>query len=127
MVPTRTDTRRSQLLRGALDLCLLATISRGPTYGYEMTRRLADLGLTAVAEGSIYPVLGRLEHQGLVDTSRQESNGGPPRKYYRLSAAGRSALAEWREEWTSTRSAIDAVLAAPLELTAGQDVSEEDA
>ena len=108
---TAPSLRQSQILRGALDLCLLAVIAHGPTYGYEMTKRLAERGLTTVAEGSIYPALGRLQRDGLVETFRQASDGGPPRKYYRLSPAGAVALVEWRAEWEGTRSAIDRVLA----------------
>src|SRR5579884_3444486 len=80
--------RRTELLRGVLDLCLLAVMTEGPAYGYEMTKRLRDRGLSIVGEGSIYPLLGRLERDGLVDTHRAASNGGPPRKYYRLSPQG---------------------------------------
>ena len=72
------EGRRSQLLRGVLDLCLLAVMGEGPAYGYEMTKRLRARGLSIVGEGSIYPVLGRLERDGLVETRRQASNGGPP-------------------------------------------------
>ena len=62
-----------QLLRGALDLCLLAVMEEGPAYGYEMTKRLRARGLSTVGEGSIYPLLGRLEREGLVETlSRRE-------------------------------------------------------
>ncbi len=78
---TKPGGRRSQLLRGVLDLCLLAVMSEGPAYGYEMTKRLKARGLSMVGEGSIYPLLGRLEHDGLVETRRAASNGGPPRKY----------------------------------------------
>jgi len=63
-----------------------------------------------VGEGSIYPVLGRLERDGLVETFREASNGGPPRKYYRASTRGREALRRWRDDWRRTRSAVDAVL-----------------
>ena len=72
--------RRTQLLRGVLDLCLLAVMGEGPAYGYEMTKRLGARGLSIVGEGSIYPLLGRLERDGLVDTHRAASNGGPPRE-----------------------------------------------
>jgi PadR family transcriptional regulator, regulatory protein PadR len=84
--------RSSQLLRGVLDLCLLAVMDEGPTYGYEMTKRLRERGLAIVGEGSIYPLLARLEREGLVQTERVASNGGPPRKYYRPSPEGRRAL-----------------------------------
>ncbi|HEX2856205.1 MAG TPA: PadR family transcriptional regulator [Propionibacteriaceae bacterium] len=105
------DARRTELLRGVLDLCLLAVIAEGPAYGYEMSKRLRERGLAIVGEGSIYPLLGRLERDGLVDTFRAASNGGPPRKYYRPSAAGRAALAIGVAEWRAARDAVDAVLA----------------
>src|SRR4051812_33000144 len=105
------DTRRTQLLRGVLDLCLLAVMEEGPAYGYDMTKRLRARGLSIVGEGSIYPLLGRLESSGLVDTHREASDGGPPRKYYRPSARGRRALAAGVEDWRATRDAIDAILA----------------
>jgi PadR family transcriptional regulator, regulatory protein PadR len=102
--------RRTQLLRGVLDLCLLAVMGEGPAYGYEMTKRLDARGLSIVGEGSIYPLLGRLERDGLVDTHRAASNGGPPRKYYRLSGQGRRALTAGIREWQETRDAVDAAL-----------------
>jgi PadR family transcriptional regulator PadR len=104
------ERRRSQLLRGALDLCLLAVMDEGPAYGYDMTKRLRERGLSIVGEGSIYPLLARLESSGLVTTHREASDGGPPRKYYSPSARGRRALAAGIEEWQATRDAIDAVL-----------------
>jgi PadR family transcriptional regulator PadR len=102
--------RRSQFLHGVLDLCLLAVMEEGPAYGYEMTKRLRARGLSIVGEGSIYPLLGRLEREGLVETYRAASNGGPPRKYYRPSREGRLALADGVSEWRATRDAVDAVL-----------------
>ena len=106
-----TEGRRdSQLLRGVLDLCLLALMEEGPAYGYEMTKRLRARGLSIVGEGSIYPLLGRLERDGLVQTYRAASNGGPPRKYYRPSRAGRRVLASGVAEWRDARDAVDAVL-----------------
>ncbi len=109
-----TGGRRTQLLRGVLDLCLLAVMKEGPAYGYEMTKRLGGRGLSIVGEGSIYPLLGRLERDGLVDTHRAASNGGPPRKYYSLSRQGARALASGIAEWRTTRDAVDAVLG-PIE------------
>src|SRR5215471_9504248 len=107
--------RRTELLRGVLDLCLLAVMDEGPAYGYEMTKRLRARGLAIVGEGSIYPLLGRLERDGLVETYRAASNGGPPRKYYRLSAEGRGALEVGVSEWRASRDAVDSVLA-PVEV-----------
>lgn len=104
------EGRRSQLLRGVLDLCLLAVMGEGPAYGYEMTKRLRARGLSIVGEGSIYPLLARLERDHLVETHRAASNGGPPRKYYRLSPAGEQALAAGVNEWKTTRDAVDGAL-----------------
>jgi PadR family transcriptional regulator, regulatory protein PadR len=104
------ERRRTELLRGVLDLCLLAVMEDGPAYGYEMTKRLRARGLSIVGEGSIYPLLGRLEREGLVETYRAASNGGPPRKYYRASSAGQIALAVGVSEWRLARDALDAVL-----------------
>jgi PadR family transcriptional regulator, regulatory protein PadR len=104
------EGRRSQLLRGVLDLCLLAVMGEGSAYGYEMTKRLRGRGLSIVGEGSIYPLLGRLERDGLVETRRAASNGGPPRKYYSLSPEGERALEAGVKEWQVTRDAVDGAL-----------------
>ena len=106
-----SESRRSQMLRGVLDLCLLAVVVDEPAYGYEMTRRLRERGLSTVGEGSIYPLLGRLERDGLVATHRAASDGGPPRKYYRASTSGRRALAEGVRAWRDVRGEVDSVLA----------------
>lgn len=105
------ESRRTQMLKGVLDLCLLAVIEDEPAYGYEMTKRLRERGLSNVGEGSIYPLLGRLERDGLVETHRVASDGGPPRKYYRASPIGRRALGEGALAWREVRSEVDAVLA----------------
>ena len=85
-------------------------MQEGPAYGYEMTKRLRTRGLSIVGEGSIYPLLGRLERDGFVETYRAASNGGPPRKYYRASIDGQRALEAGVEEWRAARDAVDAVL-----------------
>src|SRR3984957_13656549 len=105
-----TEGRRTQLLRGVLDLCVLAVMGEGPAYGYDMTKRLRARGLSIVGEGSIYPLLGRLERDGLVKTRRAASAGGPPRKYYSLSVEGQRALEAGVSEWQATRDAVDGVL-----------------
>jgi PadR family transcriptional regulator PadR len=107
---THDESRSSQLLKGVLDLCLLAVIAEEPAYGYEMTKRLSERGLEAVAQGSIYPVLGRLEREELVESFNKPSNGGPPRKYYRATRRGQTALDAWASDWQATRTAVDRVL-----------------
>lgn len=110
MTVTPGPARTSQLLHGVLDVCLLAVVADAPAYGYEMTKRLEERGLGVVRQGSIYPAVARLERSGLFETYPEASNGGPPRKYYRLTEAGRLAFAQWRREWVSARTAVDSVL-----------------
>lgn len=105
----------SQWLRGVLDLCLLAALSRDALYGYEMTRRLAAAGLDAVAEGSIYPALGRLERAGLVETETRSGSGGPPRKYYSLTATGRRTLEQRSTDWLEFAASVELVLTGEAE------------
>ena len=102
--------RSSQLLKGVLDMCLLAVIAEEPSYGYEMARKLEGLGLSLVGEGSIYPLLSRLQRRGLVETFSKESTGGPPRKYYRIAGEGRRQLERWIEEWHRLAGGVAGVL-----------------
>lgn len=85
-------------------------MGEGPAYGYEMTKRLRARGLSMVGEGSIYPLLGRLERDALVETHRAASNGGPPRKYYSLSPQGKRTLEAGVNEWRAARDAVDGAL-----------------
>jgi PadR family transcriptional regulator PadR len=105
--------RRSLVLRGVLDLCLLALLQDQPVYGYELTERLADRGLP-VAAGSTYPLLARLEKGGLVVPEQRPSSTGPPRRYYSLSDAGRAALEAGRAEWLDVAGAVSRLLCPAL-------------
>jgi PadR family transcriptional regulator PadR len=91
--------RRAQWLRGVLDLCVLGALTRGESYGYEIAQRLDAGGLGPVAGGTLYPTLLRLERLGLVATEWRAGAGGPARKYYRLSDAGRGALQSAATDW----------------------------
>lgn len=106
---TTTD-RSSQLLKGVLDMCLLAVIAEEPSYGYEMVRKLSERGLDLASEGSIYPLLSRLQKQGMIEGYLVQSSEGPARKYYRMSDEGREALEKWRGDWRGFRDSVDAVL-----------------
>ena len=108
MRPTQDPS--SQWLRGVLDVCLLAVVEDQPAYGYEMTTRLRDHGLDSVADGSIYPALGRLEREGLLESYRVPSDGGPPRKYYKLTDLGRGHLVRNREHWKVFAGGVTKVL-----------------
>ena len=100
----------SQMLKGVLDMCLLAVISEEPSYGYEMVDKLGRRGLELVSEGSIYPLLSRLQRAGLIEGYLVESTGGPPRKYYRIADTGRRRLRDWAGEWDRLSRGVTAVL-----------------
>jgi PadR family transcriptional regulator PadR len=104
------DTRLTQLLKGTLDMCLLATIAQRPCYGYEMVQQLAQKGLSLVSEGSIYPLLSRLQHHGYIEGYLVASRDGPQRKYYRLLPAGVKQLEQWQIEWERFAQAVDHIL-----------------
>ena len=91
-------------------MCLLALISEQPSYGYEMVRKLEDRGLDLVSEGSIYPLLSRMQHQHLVEGYYENSPAGPVRKYYRIRREGEEHLARWREDWTRLAKGVEIVL-----------------
>lgn len=91
-------------------MCLLALIGEEPSYGYEMVSKLQDRGLELVSEGSIYPLLSRLQKKGLIVGYFVESSGGPPRKYYRIAPEGRRLLEDWVAEWGRVSNGVEAVL-----------------
>jgi PadR family transcriptional regulator PadR len=97
-----------QLKKGVLELCVLALLSRGDAYGYEIASRLAK-GIE-MGEGTVYPLMRRMQADGLVDTYLQESTAGPPRKYYKLTAPGRESFAAQKSEWSSFSTAVNAIL-----------------
>lgn len=91
-------------------MCLLSLIEEEASYGYEMVSKLRDRGLDLASEGSIYPLLSRLQKQGVIEGYLVQSPAGPARKYYRMSDEGRGVLEQWRVEWREFRTAVDAVL-----------------
>jgi len=101
-----------ELRRGTLDMVILALLRDGDRYGYEIVTELAVRtdGRFELREGTLYPVLYRLEEAGQVASYWQTQERGVPRKYYRITAAGRVALEEQRHEWRSFVSVIDHVL-----------------
>jgi PadR family transcriptional regulator PadR len=104
------DNRSTQLLKGTLDMCLLALLARQPYYGYEIVQQLAQQGLDLVSEGSIYPLLSRLQQRGLIEGYLVPSTDGPPRKYYRLRHEGAQQLARWQTEWELFAHAVGRIL-----------------
>lgn len=110
MVPKSTQDRSTQLLHGVLDMCLMSIIDEEASYGYEMVKKLRDRGLNLASEGSIYPLLSRLQKQGMIEGYLVQSSEGPARKYYRMSEQGRDALNQWRSDWSGFRDSVDGVL-----------------
>jgi PadR family transcriptional regulator PadR len=96
--------------RGVLPYCVLALLQDQQLYGFELVRTLARIDGMVTSEGTIYPLLARLRQQGLVETSWQESAAGPPRRYYRLTVAGRDAVSEFTGDWARLRDSVDQLL-----------------
>jgi DNA-binding PadR family transcriptional regulator len=97
----------TEMLKGVLEGCVLEIISRGETYGYEITRRLNALGFTDVVEGTVYTILIRLEKNKLVEITKRPSDMGPPRKFFTLNDAGREELRKFWEKWAFVSSKIN--------------------
>lgn len=97
-----------QLKKGVLGLCVLALLARADSYAYEIASRLTrdiDMG-----EGTIYPLMRRMQSEGLVETYMIESPSGPSRKYYRLTDAGRASFETQKSDWTAFVRAVDAIV-----------------
>ena len=109
MVAVR-ETAVPQLRRGVLEFCVLALLRDDERYGFDLVRSLSDSDGLVTTEGTLYPLLGRLRREGLVDTTWRESPSGPPRRYYRVTPAGRAALSAFSQEWTRFRASVDTIL-----------------
>ncbi len=100
----------SQLLRGILEGCVLTVIAEGETYGYEILAELEKSGFEALLEGTLYPVLTRLEKKGLIACRKAKSPYGPIRKYYSITEAGIGALTKFEANYAKITAAADTVL-----------------
>ena len=101
----------SQLRRGALEYCVLALLASEERYAFDIVRTLSQVDGMVTAEGTLYPLLSRLNKDGRVTTRWRDSDAGPPRKYYAITAEGRSALGDFVSEWTRFRQAVESLLA----------------
>ncbi len=102
-----------ELSAGTVSLALLAVVAAAdaPMYGYQIAKRLESLdGVLSGKQSALYPVLRNLEGNGLLESFVEPSMSGPPRRYYRITAAGRAALADWSAAWRATRDSVDTVL-----------------
>lgn len=101
---------QSQLRKGTLEGCILKIISREATYVYAIATTLRESGFTDLTEGTLYPLLLRLDRKGLIQAEYRAGHGGPSRKYYTLTDDGRQYLAEFMAAWRETSASIDAIL-----------------
>ena len=110
-----------QLRKGCLELAILASLWGGRLYGLEILRGLESGSDLIVSEGTIYPLLSRLKSLGLVDSEWVESEGGHPRKYYRLTGAGRVRALEMARVWRQFSSSMSKLLAPLAREKAGKE------
>lgn len=96
----------TQILKGILEGCILELISNSPIYGYELALKLQGYGLK-VSEGSIYPVLLRLQKKKFITGKMQKSASGPNRKYYYLTEEGRGYLKQFKIGWKNIKTSVD--------------------
>jgi len=105
---------QKELSAGTVSLALLAVLGAAvePMYGYQIAKRLEQTGdgVLAGKQSALYPVLRNLEGAGLLGSHVEPSIAGPPRRYYRITAAGRDVLASWIRAWRATRDSVDSVL-----------------
>jgi PadR family transcriptional regulator PadR len=97
----------TEMLKGTLEGIVLAILALLPAYGYEITARLREQGFSDIAEGTVYALLVRFEHKGLVDVEKVPSDKGPPRKVYSLNAKGREYLEEFWRTWSFLALRLD--------------------
>jgi PadR family transcriptional regulator PadR len=107
----------TQLLKGVLDVAVLAAIQEEDGYGYDVVRRLRSAGLDEVGDASVYGTLRRLYAAGALTSYVVPSDGGPHRKYYGINTQGRSMLDEQRASWSSFATTMSALLAAKPSVT----------
>jgi transcriptional regulator len=108
----KTMPKPSDLLQGTLDLLILKTLTRDPLHGWGISKRILELSddVLTVGQGSLYPALHRLEHQGWVTAQWKETELGRPAKFYTLTREGRQQL-DWElDNWKRLSSAVSLLL-----------------
>lgn len=95
------------MLKGTLEGCILKVISQKETYGYEISEKLREYGFSDISEGTIYPLLLRLEKNGLITAQYRESPVGPKRKYFSLRQIGREEMDRFYSSWCELENAVN--------------------
>ena len=99
----------TQLRKGCAEYILLLALKHGDAYGYELRQNLAQIGMLAMGESTLYPLLSRLTRDGYLSTRMVNSTSGPPRRYYRLTASGRARLKQMNVYWSELVDSIRGV------------------
>ena len=100
---------KAQLMKGILEGCILKIIDQEETYGYEIVTRLQDYGFTAAKEGTLYPLLLRLEKKKLIQGVFKESPLGPKRKYYTLTQDGEMYVSRFYQVWKEVEASVESI------------------
>lgn len=100
----------SQLMRGTLEGCILQLLKQKVSYGYEIVTQLQEFGFAELREGTIYPLLLRLEKKQMITAEYKASPVGPGRKYYALTPAGEQLLLEFVQSWRKAAATVEAIL-----------------
>ncbi|MBN1651125.1 MAG: PadR family transcriptional regulator [Bacteroidales bacterium] len=106
---TITQSIKTQMRKGVLELCTLAIISERDAYASDIIDQLKVSDLIVV-EGTLYPLLSRLKNEGMLSYRWEESTSGPPRKYYQLTAEGEEALSRLKQNWKELTKAVDQII-----------------
>jgi PadR family transcriptional regulator, regulatory protein PadR len=106
----QAEVDTTQLLKGVLDLAVLAVLAEADSYGYDVVRRLRENGLDHVGDASVYGTLRRLYEAGALNSYVVPSDEGPHRKYYGLNNRGRKALDQSVQTWVSLSKALNHLL-----------------
>lgn len=100
---------QTQLRKGLLDIVILNLLRHGQRHGYEMVQALKQSQGLKIREGNIYPILARLQTDGLVTSNCETSQDGPPRKYFKLTKLGQKTLADMNAHWDQIIGSIQSV------------------
>lgn len=102
--------KQTQLLKGILEGCVLSVLHEETTYGYELVQKLIHLGFTDLSAGTVYPLLQKLEKQGMLRGELLPSPDGPNRKYYSVTEEGEHRLEEFEEQWVNLSAVVNLIL-----------------
>lgn len=103
------ENTKAQMRKGVLEFCILSVLSTGERYPTEIIERMKEAKLLVV-EGTLYPLLTRLKNEGMLTYRWVESTGGPPRKYFTLTAEGQVFLNELIDSWKELNESVNRII-----------------